>query len=331
MRPTAALLIFTCAATAQFKSTVPLVVAPTTVKDARGRFIDGLTATDLVLYDNNVPQAIQMDWTVYPISLVVAVQTSLSAAAVLDKFNASGILFTDLLAADAGETAVLSFGEQVEIRQAFTADPDAVAHALLRLKAKGPRAPALDAVRTAVQMLNERPSERRRIVLVIGEKRDRSSQAKLPEVLQEVERRNVSVYWLTWSPSWTAFTHRPPKRADRETRAERRKDLRRDDPVPAIDPPPPNLLEGIAELARLAQPNLAETFTQATGARSLNFLRKNALEEAIRAVGEEVHRQYVLSFQPRAGGDGQFHAIRVAVKGRPDLQVTTRAGYWSAP
>ena len=61
---------------AQFKSTVPLVVAPTTVTDAKGRYVDGLTPEDLILYDNNVPQAIQMDWTTYPIDLVVAVQTA---------------------------------------------------------------------------------------------------------------------------------------------------------------------------------------------------------------------------------------------------------------
>ena len=68
MRVAAAVLIVTCAGWAQFKSTVPLVVAPTTVTDAKGRYVDGLTSEDLILYDNNVPQAIQMDWMTYPIS-----------------------------------------------------------------------------------------------------------------------------------------------------------------------------------------------------------------------------------------------------------------------
>src|SRR5207249_2322561 len=48
----------------------------TTVKDSKGRYVDGLTPQDLILYDNNVPQAIQMDWMTYPIDLVVTVQTS---------------------------------------------------------------------------------------------------------------------------------------------------------------------------------------------------------------------------------------------------------------
>src|SRR5450631_3035804 len=104
MRLAAALFVLTCAGRAQFKSTTALVVAPTTVTDPKGRYVDGLTAEDLTLYDNNVPQAIQMDWTTYPISLVVAVQTSTNSGAVIDKLGGSGILFAQLLAADAGET-----------------------------------------------------------------------------------------------------------------------------------------------------------------------------------------------------------------------------------
>jgi len=46
-------------------------------------------------------------------------------------------------------------------------------------------------------------------------------------------------------------------------------------------------------------------------------------------VGEEVHRQYILSFEPRGSEPGKFHALRVAVKSRPDLQARTREGYWA--
>jgi hypothetical protein len=62
-------------ASAQFKSTVPLVVAPTTVTDSKGHYVDGLEPEDLILYDNNVPQKIQMDWMTFPIDLVLAVET----------------------------------------------------------------------------------------------------------------------------------------------------------------------------------------------------------------------------------------------------------------
>src|SRR5258708_27852450 len=115
MRLVAATAILACASSAQFKSTVPLIVAPTTVTDSKGRYVDGLTVDDLILFDNSVPQTIHMDWMKYPIDLVVAVQTSANSGAVIDKLGGSGILFTQLLAADPGQTEVISFTEHVKV------------------------------------------------------------------------------------------------------------------------------------------------------------------------------------------------------------------------
>jgi hypothetical protein len=134
MRLATAVVVLTCPCWAQFKSTVPLVVAPTTVTDSKGHHVDGLTADDLVLYDNNVPQKIQMDWTTYPIDPVVAVQTSENSGAVVDKLGGAGILFSQLLAADAGETAVISFSDEVKVHQDFTGNPDPVSHSLRMLR-----------------------------------------------------------------------------------------------------------------------------------------------------------------------------------------------------
>src|SRR5882724_2913097 len=158
MRAALGVMLLSCSGWAQFKSTVPLVVAPTTITDSKARFVDGLTPEDLILYDNNVPQAIQMDWMQYPISLVVAVQTGSNSGAVIDKLGGSGILFTQLLAAHAGETAVISFSDQVKVHQQFTSEPDAVIHALRMLRKEGSNARMLDAMRQALVMLEPRPA-----------------------------------------------------------------------------------------------------------------------------------------------------------------------------
>ncbi len=156
MRAVAALLLLGHAAPAQFKSTVPLVVAPTTIKDRKGHLIDGLTGADLVLYDNNVPQAIHLDTVVNPISLVVAVQASSNSAAVLDKLGRSGILFSQLLAGDRGETAVVSFSDSVQVFQDFTTDPDLLSRALQNLRVQGDGAATLEGVMQALRMLSHR-------------------------------------------------------------------------------------------------------------------------------------------------------------------------------
>ena len=335
MRLAAAFVVLACAGRAQFRSTTTLVVAPTTVTDYRGRYVDGLTPEDLTLYDNNVPQTIQMDWMMYPISLVVAVQTSANSGAVIDKLGGSGILFTQLLAADAGETAVISFSDHVRVHQEFTASPESVIHALRMLRKEGSVPHSLDAMRQALLMLADRPAGRRRILLMIAERRDRSSAAKLPEVMEQVQRLNATVYWLTYSPFLEPYTVKPKTAEDLKPEAERIKARQcAACPPPDTTPAPPDLgpgglIYGLAELFRMNQPDLSQLFTNTTGGRTMGFLKKNALEHAIQLVGEEVHRQYILSFEPKGGEPGKFHAIRVAVRHRPELQVKTREGYWA--
>ena len=335
MRLAAAIVVLVSTGRAQFKSTVPLVVAPTTVTDSKGRYVDGLTPQDLILYDNNVPQTIQMDWMTYPIDLVVAVETSSNSGAVIDKLGGSGILFTQLLAADAGETAVISFSDAVKVHQDFTADPDSVTHALRMLRKEGSGPHTLDALRQALLMLERRPPGRRRIILIVAEKRDRSSKSNLSDVMERVQRLNAAVYWLTYSPLLEPFTVKPKTAEDLKPEAERIK-VRQcamcpppdDTPVPP-DLGPGGLLYAIGELSRLRQPDLSSLFPRTTGGRTLSFLKKNALEQSIQLVGEEVHRQYVLSFEPKGGEPGKFHAIRVAIKNRPELQAKAREGYWA--
>jgi VWFA-related protein len=292
---------------------------------------------DLILYDNTVPQAIQMDWMLYPIDLVVAVQCSDNSGAVIDKLGGSGILFTELLAADAGETAVISFSDRVQVHQDFTSSPAQVTHALRMLRKEGSSAHILDALLEALAMLERRPSHRRRIILMIAEKRDRQSGAKLPDVMERIERQNAAVYWLTFSPFLQPYTVKPKTVEDTKPEDERIKmQACALCPAPDDTPAPPDLgpggfIYGIGELMRLRRPDLSSLFARTTGGRALSFLRKNALEHAVQLVGEEVHRQYILSFEPKGGEPGQYHAVRVIVKGRPELQARTREGYWALP
>ena len=335
MRAPGVLLVIALTALAQFKTTVPLIVAPTTVTDSRGRFVDGLMPADLILYDNNVEQQIRMDWTTYPIDLVVEVQTSANSGAVIDKLGGSGILFSQLLAGDQGETAVISFSDEVQIHQNFTSDPELIVHSLRMLRKEGDAARMLDAIHQALLMLEQRPPSRRRIILMIAEKRDRSSTVKLTNVVEQIERVNATIYWLSFSPFLEPFTVKPKTKEDLKPEDERVKTQQSVlCPAPDRTPIPPDVgpggyLYAIGELLRLRQPDLSTLLTKTTGGRTLNFLKKSALENAIQVVGEEVHRQYVLTFQPKGDQPGIFHSVRVAVKDRPDLRAATRQGYWA--
>jgi hypothetical protein len=165
---------------------------------------------------------------------------------------------------------------------------------------------------------------------MISESRDRSSTAKLPEIVQRVQQLNAGVYWLSYSTTLTRYTDRRIATiGDVEDPKEKGRDPKKDEtPIPG-DTPPMDLLAPFKVLAHLTKPNLADLFTRLTGAQQAAFLTKGALESAVHDIGDEIHRQYILTFSPAAGQPGQFHTIRVQVKDRPDLNVRTREGYWA--
>jgi VWFA-related protein len=322
MRAATMFVFASIAANAQFKATSTLVLAPTTVTTAEGRFVDGLQAPDLILFDNNVPQPIQVEEAFNPLSLIVALQNSANSTAVLDKLSDLGVLFTNVVAGDHGETALVTFSDEVRLLRDFTTDPDRLRSSLRGMRVRGTGAATLDAVQEALRQFARRPTENRRVLLMIAEKHDRSSKLKLPAIMQAAQRQNVLIYWLTYSPFLTAFTARP--------KTVHSLDAKKDGEPILREQAPGSLLSVIPEIKHDLQGDCAEELTRVTGGRALNFLRKDALEEAVQAIGGEVHRQYIVSFQPPKTGPGQFHAIRIEVKNRPELLVRTRAGYWAA-
>ncbi len=158
-----------------------------------------------------------MDWMAYPIDLVVAVETGANSGAVIDKLGDSGILFTQMLAANAGETAVVTFSDEVTVRQNFTGDPDAVTQSLRMLTKDGYNAHILDGLQRALTLLETRPAGRRRIILIIAEQRDRGSEAKLADVMEQAQRVNAAVYWMTYSSFLEPFSAKPKTMDDLET------------------------------------------------------------------------------------------------------------------
>jgi VWFA-related protein len=338
MRAATLLVLLAIPLRGQFKSTVPLVVAPVTVTDAKGNFVDGLTERELLVYDNNVTQKIQVDTLNHPISLVVLIEANSASAAILDKLRNSGPLFSDLLAGDAGETAMMAFAEAPKLIQDFTTDSRPLTHALHNLRVQGGAVALLDSVREGLRMLAERDGSRRRVMLVIAERRDRSSKMKFADLLRESQLQNTAIYWLTYSTFLTPFTNRPKRVWDRMTDEEKQDPKRmhsskyptkeEEAPLPP-DMAPGSLLSVFTESFHKTAPDAATLLADTTSGRVFSFLKQSGLEDAIQAVGREVHRQYIITFQPKTDQSGLFHPLRAEVKDRPDLQVRTRSGYWS--
>jgi VWFA-related protein len=306
-----------------FRATAPLVLVPVSVKDAKGASIDGLTAADFTLTDNGRPVRHTLESTQNPIALVLAIQSTSISEPALAKIRKIGSLIQPLIAGERGSIAVLTYGDRVKLVEDFTGDNAKIAAALRRLKADSPGAALHDAVLEATRRLRALDQQtpgvnRRRVVLLIGESRDRGSRAKLEEAVTAAQAANVMVYPITYSAFATAWTTRG---ADQQA---------------AIYAPSTagagstGLLGILVEMGRLGAKNGAQALAQFTGGEQLSFLTLKGLERVVARVGEDLHSQYLLSFQPGEENTPEYHRLEVRVA-HPHAVVRARPGYWRGP
>lgn len=171
-----------------------LVVAPTSVTDHAGNFVNGLTAADFQLYDNGVPQQIYDD-DFLPISLGIAIQGDLKKQ-VLERVHDLGPLLGALVVGVGGEAAIFCFNGKLEIVQNFTPDLGRLTRTLRRLQYSPGPGHVIDATLDAMRLLDQRAVVRRRILLLVSESRDSGSDKSLDDALKDVPMSNTLIFWL---------------------------------------------------------------------------------------------------------------------------------------
>src|SRR5262249_31763792 len=143
-----------------------------------------------------------------PISIIFCIQTNTAAGPALAKLPKVSGLILPLVAGEGGHAAVLTYSDKVTLLQEFTSDGNALSVAFQRLRPDGRAAHMLDAVDEALRLLDARPRAHRKVAVFIGEAKDRSSEAKLENVLQRAARSNVTIYPVSFSVFLTPFTTR---------------------------------------------------------------------------------------------------------------------------
>jgi VWFA-related protein len=325
--------------TPTFREGVQVVLVPTTVVDKHGDTVNGLMPQDFVLFDNDKEQKVNRDVTILPLSFVIGIQRSSNVEKLLPMIKKTGSVISNLLVGQDGEAAVMSFDHRIEVLQDFTRDLDKIDAALDKLKPGGMNNRLVDAVNQATFMLRNK-KDRRKVILLISETLDRSSESRPREVATALQLHNIEVYTINISRVVTRLTERPEvPRPDHLPPGAR--------PRIGVAPPDPtsqnqisgaqgyggDMIPAFVEMFRgvkgLFIRNPAELFTDFTGGREFSFLTQRDLERAISRIGTEIRSQYVLSYVPNNKVEGGFHRIRVEVR-KPGLKVSTRPGYWMA-
>jgi hypothetical protein len=76
----------------------------------------------------------------------------------------------------------------------------------------------------------------------------------------------------------------------------------------------------------MRQKNVTDALIKKTGGAEFSFMKRKALETAIRRLGEDLHSQYVLTFMPDRTEPG-YHELTVRVTRRGAERVRARPGY----
>ncbi len=317
------------------RSFVTNIVAPVLVTDRDGNIIDGLQPAQFHLWDNGKEQNIQVDVTYEPISLVVAIECAGRVESILPQIKHLSSLVQTVIGTQ-GEAAIIKFDGRVMLMQDFTNDPDKIKVAINKINAGSSQNRMIDAVDHGVYMLRKRPKNNRKIILVVSETRDEGSETRLREALIDVNLSNVLVYNVDISQLAVRVTEKPDVRPT------------------YTDPTTMNAPLGIPNTPTTAQQNFgmenrvqfvplfkelyidtkaifvkdpAKQFSASSGGQQFVFLRQKGLEEAVQKITEQLHSQYMISYNPTNGREGGYHTIEVSID-RSNLICKTRPGYW---
>lgn len=317
-----------------------VVLVPTLVRTKAGEITYSLQAKDFIIEDNGVEQDVTLDESPdqEPVSLVVAIQVGHKASSQFKKRNdlslydrfyseekrkdcrkrkvpcptaiaGLGTTLSDFMDQTRGEVALITFDSLVYQVQGFTEDASKISERLTKLTPGDEGAAILDAVSYSARLLESRPRNRRRVLLLISESRDHGSMTTTPlKLVQQLAASNTLVCSLTFSPLRARF-------------AEDLKALPSGENFDLLVP----LRASIGTLRK----NVAQDIAAVMGGEDGKFKDKTTFDATFASITNGIRRRYLLSFQPKQPKPGP-HSIRVRLREpRQDLVVRARSEYWA--
>lgn len=326
-----------------FSTDVQLVSVPVVVQGKKGEYVHGLEKSDFTLFDNNTRQTIlEFDVSFQPISMVICVQSSDRLADdMLDEVRKTAYLFTQQVLGEFGEAAIIGFDSRVKIISEFSNDPKEINKSLnsIRTGASGIR--VSDAVYEGIRLLRRRPENHKRVVVVIAEGQDNGSSIGLGETLRTAQLSGIQIYPIYLStlksrlkkPPMPAASPYPPGidpigAAPGSVSTPTTQQQSNNVATPNVLPLVVDLIIGVKNL--MFQDALA-VLAAGTGGDKYKPITSEGLQEAIGSIGEDLHSQYLLTYQPNnLNSSGIYHEIQVQVP-YGDATVRSRHGYFFGP
>jgi Ca-activated chloride channel family protein len=273
---------------------VDMVNIPAIVRDPSGRFIDGLKQDDFVVLENGVQQKLSFfaQDTLANLSVGVLVDTSGSMRHKLQQ-ALQMVREVSLALGPQDEMFLITFSDDVDVRQKFTKNPEDVARALRGIRSGGETS-VYDAVQMGVNEMKN-ASNGKRIILLVSDGYDTRSKLNMDGAIDLLKRSQLQLYAVGIDDD-------------------------DNDPLVLRQPRYHVYLYMLGELTAASG---GQTFRMYTG-------RNYALDSIASLILEELHQQYTLSYYPTTPKDGTWRKIEIKVE-RPGTKVQSRSGYFAVP
>ncbi len=284
-----------------------VVLVPTLVEEKSGKVVYGLGADAFRLTDNGLPERIHVDddLDTTPVSLVVCLEKGRTSALEFAKFARLAPLLNLFLGDGKGEVTLVEFDSQLEFRETWTRDTDLIQQDLNALEPGDGGAALLDATGYSIDLLEARPAERRRILLLLSESRDHGSRrVTAPELVERIGTSNTLVLSLTWSPAKAEFLDQ------------------------LINPGSGSLMALAVLAANAMKANAARSLAVMSGGEAMSFTSERAFEDRVAELASHARNRYMLSFHPTELTPG-LHRLQVELVADMAARVVARTNYWA--
>ncbi len=327
------------APTSTIRTQVNEITTPVTVVDKKGNFILDLQEKEFHVFDNGAEQHINR-WGLddHPLALALVVENSSHVDMMAREIRSNGIVVAETLMAEDGVATVIGAGDTAEVRQPFTSNHDAVEKAVEGIRFADDDMHLYDAMLEGALLLEKQPDTSHRVLLVISEAQDDGSKHRLENVLQVVQRANISIYTIGLSSTAADLRDDPVKDAAGE-------EGEPENIPPGADPTErPGVPEGVdgggnllalavflvQRVTHIRKSHAMGAAVAFTGGAYYHPFKDRNIQADLARIADELHSQYVLSYQLQGQAQPGVHQIEVRVS-RPHVVVRARLGYYLAP
>jgi Ca-activated chloride channel family protein len=277
---------------AGYKVRVDLITLYTSVTDAEGNYVRGLSQEDFVVEEEGQPQEIAFftsEATPLTAAFLMDVSSSMIGERIVRAQEAASDLVRTLMTQQ-DQAMVLGFDHRLLMYQPLTGDVETLVRAINLTGPNGGTA-LYDAVAgTARKLFNLKG---KRVIIVLSDGDDTDSTFSYDDVLDYLQKTSVMVYSVGLQTLTVAQTQR------HETQATMRQ------------------LRTMAEISG-GQAYFPDFISHLPGIYA--------------AIGRDLSSQYTIAYYPsNKVRDGKWRNITVRVKNRPELVVRHRKGYYATP